>query len=306
MSTCRSTFASGVALASLVWAGSAHAQACCAGAGAVTPGRLTPYELVLVGLQSKSSVAFGSFDSRATYGANAPGSGEADLEQDLFGAVRILKRGQLSLLAPLVETWRTTRSTGGELGGGLGDINVSGRADFVEAGESRYVPGIALLAGLTVPSGRAPDQATHALATDATGVGAWQGNFGLAVEQNFGHWLVNLTGLVAFRSARTVGPVSEVLGAQLTALGALGYSFQKDSAIALLVSYTGEGDATINGATEPWTSRQLLRISVSGVYPFSDTWRLQGGLFFDPPIDWLGRNNSASMGLTLSIIRSWT
>lgn len=306
MPRARSTFASfGVALATLACAWQARAQSCCAGAGAITPGRLSPHEVALVGLQTKSSVVFGDFDAHGSWERNAAGSGEIDLEEDLFGAVRLFKRGQLALLVPTVETWRTTRSTGADFGGGIGDINASARADFVLAGESRYVPGIALLAGATLPSGKPADSATNTLATDATGIGAFQGNFGLALEQTFGPWLVNLTGLVALRAPRTVGAIDAALSPQLTALAAFGYSFPNDAALALVISYTGEGDATLDGRTAPETSRRTLLVSVSSVLPITDTWRLQGSLFAHPPLEPFGRNQPTAAGLTLTVVKSW-
>ena len=305
MRPSRSTFVSLVLSAIVALTSDARAQSCCAGGGAITPARLAPHELALVGLQTKSSLVYGDFDAHGSWGGAAPGSSELDLEQNLFAAARLLKRLQLSLLAPLVETRRTTRSTGADFGGGVGDINASARLDFTMAGQARFVPGIALLAGLTLPTGRPPDAATNTLATDATGIGAFQGNFGLAVEQTFGPWLVNLSGLVALRTARSVGPVNEVLGAPFTALGAVGYSFRNDAAIAFVVSYTGEGDATINGQAASGSSRRSLVLSVASVLPITDTWRVQGSLFAHPPLEPFGRNQATAVGLTLGVIKAW-
>src|SRR6201999_23593 len=105
-------------------------------------------------------------------------------------------------LAPIIETWRETTLDGGHLGGGIGDVNLSARYDFVVAGESLYVPGVALLAGVTAPTGRASESARARLAVDATGIGAWQANVALALEQTFGPWLLNATAIVAKRTPR--------------------------------------------------------------------------------------------------------
>src|SRR4029079_9036997 len=78
----------------------AWGQACCAGAGAVTPGRLAIHEDALVGLQLKLSDSFGSFSSDGTYHRAPSQTTEWELEQDLFGALRVLPRGQLALLVP--------------------------------------------------------------------------------------------------------------------------------------------------------------------------------------------------------------
>ena len=110
-----------------------------AGAAALTPCRLAAHEDALVGLQFRSANVFGSFRSYASYvSARAT---EWDFEQDVFGAVRVAPRAQLALLVPLVETYRRAQGVS-DGGAGLGDVNLSGRYEFVLAGESRYVPGI--------------------------------------------------------------------------------------------------------------------------------------------------------------------
>ena len=50
---------------------------------------------------------------------------------------------------------------------------------------------VSALAGITFPTGKPPEEEGN------TGTGAYQFNVGLAIEQTFGPWLVNATG-VAF------------------------------------------------------------------------------------------------------------
>ncbi|MEO7112151.1 MAG: hypothetical protein ABI183_17030 [Polyangiaceae bacterium] len=302
-------FAIGVAFTTLDHA--AFAQSCCAGTGAVTPGRLALHEFALVGVQAKTAVDLGSFDRGGHYVANPSGASELDLEQDFFAAIRIFKRGQLALLIPLVETRRTASGVADEFGGGLGDINASARYDFTLAGASQFVPGIAALAGFTFPSGRPADSPNLGpLATGATGIGAYQINVGLAVEQTFGPWLVNATVLYAQRTARTVGDapntVHERLAAQWTFLSSLAYTFPSEVALAVSGSYTIEGDALINGVDNVGTAHRLPTLTFSGVYPLSDSWRLQGAIYDNLQITPLGLNQPAGAGLLLTIVRSWT
>jgi hypothetical protein len=294
-----------VAMASFVPA-VAHAQACCAGSSALTPGRLALHEDFLAGAIARGAVAFGSFDGRGHYTTNPSGSREIDLEQDVLGAARFLRDGQLSLLVPFVETHRASRSTGSELGGGIGDVNVAARWDFFVAGESRTIPGIGLLAGLTLPTGRAPEDTDTPLATGATGIGAFQVNGGLAVEQSFGPWLFNLTGIVAKRTPRTVQGIRSTLGTQLTFLGGAAYAFSNDASLAAIVSYSIEGDATVSGQEAADSGRRLLRTSAAGAYPFTDHLRLQGSVFFDPPFVFVDQNQLTTVGATLGVIVSWT
>jgi hypothetical protein len=281
---------------------SARAQACCAGTSAVTPGRLELHEDALVGLQTRSAVVIGSYDVQDRYIASPSGDGEADLEQDLFGALRLLQRAQIALLVPMVETLRSTPQDGSHAGGGIGDVNVSARYDFLIAGESR-LPGIALLAGITFPTGTPADAARSRLAVDATGVGAFQGNLALALEQTFGPWLANVTAMVAQRSPHG----GETLGTQITFLGASGYTFSNEAALAVVVSYSFEGDASDSqGVAVPESAKSLSTFSLSLLWPISDAWRFLGGAFINPPAASLGSNQPAAAGLTLTLIRSWS
>src|SRR5690348_1817701 len=97
-----------LALILLLVPDTAWAQACCAGSGAVTPGRLALHEDALVGLQVRAAHVFGSFDARARYAGSSPGTAEQDFEQDLIGSVRVpfVSRLQLAALVPFIETRR--------------------------------------------------------------------------------------------------------------------------------------------------------------------------------------------------------
>src|SRR5262249_56874513 len=91
----------------VAWPSSSFAQPCCAGASVLTPARLTPLDDALLGLQLRGARIVGSFDSSGGYVSAPDGSTELDLEQDLIGTVRVLGRGQLSLMVPFVQTLRS-------------------------------------------------------------------------------------------------------------------------------------------------------------------------------------------------------
>ena len=240
----------------------------------------------------------GSFDDGSRYAAEGAHNGEGDFEQDLFGAVRVLHHGQVALLVPIVETYRHELGLS-EGGGGIGDVNLSARYDFLRAGDSRYVPGIALLAGLTAPTGRPPDDPSPSkpLGTDATGIGAWQGNVGVALEQIYGPWLFNVTELLAWRASRTHANRrrlrgAETLAPQLVTLLGAAYTFPNDASVALFGSYTLEGTATLDGAPAPDSARRIALVSVAGLYPLSDRFRVQASLFLNPPLSGFGLNQT--------------
>jgi hypothetical protein len=185
-------------------------------------------------------------------------------------------------------------------------VNLSGRYDFHLAGQDPIVPGIALLADVSLPTGKPPDAARHTLAADATGIGAVQGNAGIALEQTFGSWLVSASAFVGARTSRAVRTgaqsIHETLGPQLTSLAGLAYSFDMDRALALIASFTVEGNATINGALAHGTARRVLALTVAGVLPIVDAWRLQASAFVNPPVSDLGKNFPASAGGALTVV----
>jgi hypothetical protein len=266
----------------------------------VTPGRLEVHEDALVGAELRAASVIGSYQLGA-FRSSPPGTPEYDFEEDVFGAVRVLRRAQVALLVPLDETYRRTPTDGAHFGGGIGDVNLSGRYDLVLAGDSLYIPGIAVLIGITFPTGKPPEAATQPLAVDATGIGAFQANVALALEQTFGPWLVNATAIVAKRTEHG----GETLGTQFTFLAAGAYTFANDVAIALSASYAFEGDGTIDGADAPGSSKSVTVFTASGLWPLNDTYRLLGGVFVDPPVGALGSNQPTQIGATVTAIRSW-
>jgi hypothetical protein len=278
----------------------------------VTPGRLGVLEEALVGAEIRAASVVGSYQL-GSFRPSPPGTPEYDSEEDLFGALRVLGRGQLALLVPFDETYRRTPRDGAHFGGGVGDINFSGRYDFVLARESRYIPGVALLAGITLPTGKSDSgsalpsfgplfgSATAPLAVDATGIGAFQANVALALEQTFGPWLANATAIVAKRTAAG----GETLGTQFTFLAAGAYTFENDAALALSASYAFEGDGTIGGVDAPGSSKSVTVVTASGLWPLNGVCRLLGGVFVDPPVGALGSNQPTQVGLSFTAIRSW-
>ena len=283
-----------------LWPAYAKAQACCAGANAVTPARLAPYEDALVGTTLRISDMFGNFDANGNFAAAPAGVRELDVEQDFFGAVRPLPRAQLAVLIPWVETYRKTR-TMSEVGGGLGDVNLALRYDFTLARAHRYLPGVAGLLGLTLPTGTAVEDARKPLATDATGVGAYQVTAGVAIEQIFGSWLIGVSGWASKRTARTTHSIHYELSPQYSALASVAYVFESAAALAVFFSYTGEGNTTINDVEIAQSSHRLMQAAVAGVYPMSDQLHLMASLYLDPPVSHLSVNQPAAVGCLVGL-----
>jgi hypothetical protein len=209
------------------------------------------------------------------------------------------------VLVPVLESWRRTSTTGSEFGGGIGDLNVNARYDFIYGNELSYAPGVALLLGVTVPTGRAPEEAELPLGSDATGLGAWQLSAGLGLERSFGDFLLSAAGILSKRTVREVRGIESELGAEVTGMLGVAYTIRDDASAAVVGTYTYEGNATVDDEEVPNTARKQLRLAAVASFSILDEWRLQGGFFGDPPANGVGQNQIASLGGSFTIIRSF-
>jgi hypothetical protein len=293
-----------IGAAAITLSGLARAQACCGGASALSPARLELHEAALVGLSLDVGGAVGSFDGHGRFAGPSRGAHELHVEQDLLAALRVLRRGQVSLSMPIVETFRAVRGLS-EVGGGLGDTQLALRWDFVNAGDHPVLPGLALTATLTLPTGLPPESASHPLATDATGAGVWRGAFGVSMEQIYGSVLLNLTGAVALRSARDLSGVHVALGPAFTIFGAAGWIGHGGRALALTATLTSELDVHVDGEAIPGSGKRLVRLGITGGTPIVEGVRLQGGIYVDPPIPGVSANEPSNAGAKITVLRSW-
>ncbi len=291
-----------VALA-LAWPATAAAQACCAGGALINPTRLAPYEDAAAGLQLRARGMYGSFDGAGTY---TSAQDEQDFEQDLAASVRISRRGQAGILIPFVQT-RRLESGQASTGAGLGDLAFTGRYDFALASEMLFWPGLAVLASVVAPTGKAAGSGTNPAGTDATGTGTVSASLGVSFEKIHGPLYFALDGWATFSADRSVGTpagtITTSFPLQMTALAVAGYVFESEAAAAAYVSFIRRGDTTLNGAGQPGTELRLTTVGLSGLLPVAERWRLQGTLFADLPVGALGRNEQAGAGLTVALVR---
>jgi hypothetical protein len=267
----------------------ARAQACCVGTGLVTPARLRVFEDYGAGVQTHVRSVLGSFDAGGDYVRSPPGADELDLEQDLFGAMRI-GRFQVALKLPFLETGR--RETGvSAFGGGVGDVSASLRYDVIYAGDRPWWPGIAILAGLSAPTGRTVEESGDP--TAATGIGSFEGNLGLSVEQVIGRSFVSATAFLSQQASRTVGTVTQSFGPRVTAILAGGYVLANELTLGGFVQATRRSD------------QALVTAGAAAALPLGDYWRVQGTLSGDVPLSGWGHLQTTGAGLTVSLLRVW-
>jgi hypothetical protein len=289
----------------LLWVDPVRAQACCAAVSAVTPGRLALHERGLIGLAPSASWVLGSFDASGQFVGKEAGAQQTDLQLLPFGTIRLIHRGQLGVSLPLLASLRRTKHVPSEFGGGIGDLAMTGRYDFIRDGQYRVLPGVALLLGVTAPTGRPPESSITELGSDVTGLGVWQFSGGGWLEHSLGDWSVSLAGLVAGRTARQSGGIQTHLAPRFTGLVAAGYSFSQKLGLAASVSYSVEGKAHVDGEQVPDTERRQLRTSLAMSLNLVEHWRGQASVYVDPPIDSLSQNQLSLVGSSLTLIRNW-
>lgn len=282
----------------------ARAQGCCAFGSSLTPTRLDLHERALVGLQIGVSGLHGSHTASGKYRPTPESSTDIELRQTLFATAAIGSRVQLSALAPWVETYRHTASSGGDVGHGLGDVSALVRVDVVQLKEYTDVPALAFLAGGSFPTGTAAEDALSPLGSDTTGSGVYRGSVGLAVEQSFGAWIANVTATVAFAAPATRAGIRTQHAPRFTSLAGAGYAWSHHLSTALAFSFEAEGNTRVNSMEANRSNKLRTELALIGTYGFDDDWRVQARLSAEPPLSHLGVNEPARLGGSLAVIWS--
>jgi len=257
-----------------------------------------------VGLQVHGRSVFGAFSAGGQYSGAGEGETDWSLGQDLFAAVRFLDRCQAALLLPFVETWRAVPGTAAA-GGGIGDLTLGARWDVLNTGERHPVPGVALLLGLLLPTGTPPEKASDALAAGTTGQGSVEGTAGVGVEAAWDPVFVSATLTVGLRAPRQVSGVRQSFAPRLNGLLAAGRTLPHGVTVGAFAGGMAQGRSSDGDGPIAGSSLSLLTVGVAGTVSPSDHWRVQGTLSGNPPLGGAGRNQTAGVGLTVSLMRLW-
>lgn len=282
-------------LGSWLLAGSAWAQACCGAGATVTPARLAPCESWLVGLQVRGTEQIGSFSS-GSFQPVPKGASEQDFGQSLIGAARLSERWQAALSLPVVETRRQFPGLTSS-GGGLGDADLLARYDAIWSDRSSWLPGVALFAGLTMPTGRAIDQVSSDV--NATGTGRWAPRVGVALEALSGRWFGQLASFLGHGTPRTVGGIADLPGWTWTSSAAIAANLADGFGVGAVIAWQRDTDATVNGAVVAGSGVDLATVTLSGLWQ-GESLRLGASVAVNPPVGGLSSNTVAggSVGLT--------
>ena len=305
MSRRRWTCLSLACLCCLGWSASALGQACCAGGQAVTPIRLGDFERGAVGLVLRTVGGLGSVDAYGKWQAATPGTQDINLEQDLLAAVRVTKRVQVALTLPWLEMARRVPGVPWSLGQGLGDIDLAARADVLRLDDARPWPAVAVIAGVTMPTGRPADQSKRPLASDVTGTGAWQMRAALVLERQWQPWLLQVAGAMTWATPRTVGELRSQQGLSGSVTAALVRELPLDLFASLSASWLGSGAARLNGEALADSERSLWSAAAALMWQTSAVLRVHGGLTTQLPLPGLSQNATVSLGGVLGAVYVW-
>ncbi len=283
----------GLTLAGALLSRPVQGQACCATGSGLSPARLGLHENYGLGLTMRAQLGLGRHDETGQHLSAAAGTRELGFAEDLFGAIRWMERGQFAALLPVVQTYRRSH-TETSTGAGLGDVNLTARYDFIWGGRYRYVPGVAVLVGVTLPTGTPPEMATRPLATDATGRGLLQANFGVALEKVLGPTVTSVAGILAWRRTAEFHGVSVAAAPEVRLLATFAYVLPAEQSLGVFGSYTTEGNSRLNGIAAGGTARREVQLGAFAAIPLSELFRLRFGLALNPPVDGFGRNQPAA------------
>jgi hypothetical protein len=289
-----------IALA-LVWPGDALGQPCCSGSTTIGTARLARYETALIGIAARFDTKTGDFGSGAAYFSVEDQSQRA-IEEEILIAVRVYRALQVGATLSFHQTWKESRGES-DFGGGLGDLALSIRYDFLEPGEHAFVPGIALSCGVSIPTGRATESSVQRLAADATTSGYTQGTIALSVADTFFEERLNLETVAAFTHwfARGIDDLSIARGPQFTLSAGASWVFGRDLTLGTLGTLDVQGETRVDGEASPGSSRRATTLAVVIAYRI-ESIRLQASVFDTLPIDQLGKNEIALFGVRLAVI----
>ena len=288
-------------VAMLTYSRTVQAQACCAGAGTLAPVRLAEEERWAAGLLLRATQLVGQHDASGQWNGVPTGVMEQGLEEALGLAVRLAPGWQASLQLPFVQTRRAVPGLE-DAGGGLSDVRLSGRWDVITPGELENLPGVALVAGMTLPSGKAAEQAQQPMATDATGLGTATVQAGAALEQTVGHVLWQLSGVWQHTFDRRVGDWRVSYGPQLLAQAAVGWAFDSGAGVVLTAGLRHDQPTSLDGVELAGSGRTATTVGLAGGVPLMRGLRLNATVASPLPVDGVARAAMGTMAVGMSLL----
>ncbi|MEW5854042.1 MAG: hypothetical protein AB2A00_35030 [Myxococcota bacterium] len=280
----------------------ARASACC-GSSYGLGSRLAPAETGTVTLLLRGAAPYASW-SRTT--EVKPSSVlTQELRLDVGGIIRATEHLQLGASAPLVVT-RRAGPKGSSVGGGLGDATLFARYDVIPVGGQAGLPGVGLVLGATIPSGRAGRDATDVLGADATGQGLWELRPGVMLERVWLNGFFAVLGAsLALRAPVTEGGQRVVMKPRLQLVAAAGPTLARKVSLALGVIHEQEPGPEINGVVAPLSERMKTSLLAVSSVELGPHWSLIFTAQAEPPLRAFGRNEDVGFAVAAGLRHVW-
>ncbi len=189
----------------LLWLLPATAQsaACCTSATLSGVGRLKAWEESAVGVATSWAHSIGNWNARGEWNSFGDTYRESLWRSNFWGIARVRDDLEFSFALPWVRTSRAIPQQSAT-GNGLGHSQVGLRYEALAIGQYRGIPGLAILMGVTIPTGNRPDEATsNPLRASTTARGEWATSIAISMEYAYLPWFVKLDAGMRYYPAYT-------------------------------------------------------------------------------------------------------
>lgn len=283
----------------------AHASACC-GTGHGLGQRLGPGETAAITVSTRFADRFGSYDHRRRFFSIPSGSFDGDVRADLSAVFAPTSRLQVGVTAPFVLNIKHFGADD-DVGGGFGDLTFSGRFDVLPLSTATSWPAIALTTSVLLPTGRSANEATRLLGTDATGLGVAEVRPGLFIEKSFGGKASAIAAAsVGLRSETNEPPGPHIaLAPRWRFLAAAGPVFESGLSLSFGGIYEYEGAPVIAGIATAEAERHRFGALGFVGYDLPRRFTLLVSGELDLPLNHLGKNEAASVAISIGLRRSF-
>jgi hypothetical protein len=290
------------ALLALTATAPARAAACCMSATATGVGRLLVWEEFAVGLSSSMAYGMGRWTADGEWRPYSEDYTDIEWRTQLWGMFRLSEKwfvyGQLPFLM-------NQRSSGDlqDLDGGLADVQAGVRYEVLQIGEILELPAIALTGAVTAPTGRHLADAEGALASDATGRGAWVLSAGLSLEKTLLPWYVRLdmSASLPLAATRSDLGVSQQYGlsGEVALMG--GLEVADNVVVSVFGRYAQEGALSLDQELITNSGQSGASVGSAVSWRLTPHWTVQGGVETGLFVDGLGDNQPGRVTTTLGL-----
>jgi len=291
-----------VGLAALVaaagWSGRANAGACC-GEVSTFGDRLTTGESLAASAGAFVRPRFGSFDRDGRHHGVADGA--SDVSVGLVGdtIARVTDRFEIGASVEALLNARSSNAVEA-VGGGVGDVRARGRVTIVDAGATRYWPGVSTVVGVVVPTGVPSSRSTADLAVDVTGQGSGEVLLGASLDKLWDEVVfARLEGSVGLFAPESVRAAPVVRAPRLTVSAVVGPNFFWGS-LGVGVTHEAEGPPLTSPQRGAEPSRTRTELGLFSAFPFGRRFSLLAQVRAPLPVDGFGSQEDAAVSASVA------